>query len=61
VLEQIDLYWLPSREAVFTIRALVLTQGGGLFLREAVIELQGSPERPFLVHVWRQGLLRADR
>jgi general secretion pathway protein K len=61
VLEQIDPYWLPSRESVFTIRALGRTQGGGLFLREAVIELQGGPERPFLVYVWRQGVLPADR
>jgi general secretion pathway protein K len=55
VLEQIDLHWQPSREAVFTIRAEALTQGGGRFVREAVIELDGSPERPFLVHAWRQG------
>ena len=60
VLEQIDLYWLPSREAVFTIRAVGRTQGGGLFMREAVIELDGSPERPFLVYVWRQGLPAGD-
>ncbi len=56
VLEQIDLFWLPSREAVFTIRADGRTVGGGRFVREAVIELDGSPERPFLVHAWRQGL-----
>jgi general secretion pathway protein K len=55
VLEQIDLYWLPSREAVFTVRADARTAGGGRFVREAVIELDGSPERPFLVHAWRQG------
>ena len=60
LLEQIDLYWLPSREAVFTIRAVGRTQGGGLFIREAVIELDGSPERPFLVYVWRQGLPAGD-
>jgi general secretion pathway protein K len=56
VLEQIDLYWLPSREALFTIRAEAWTPGGGRFVREAVIELDGSPERPFLVHAWRQGI-----
>jgi general secretion pathway protein K len=56
VLEQIDLYWLPSREAVFTIRAVGRTPGGGMFIREALIELDGSPERPFLVYVWRQGV-----
>jgi general secretion pathway protein K len=55
VLAQIDLYWLPSREAVFTIRAEARTPGGGRFVREAVIELDGSPQRPFLVHAWRQG------
>jgi hypothetical protein len=54
VLGQIDLYWLPSREAVFTIRAEARTSGGGRFVREAVIELDGSPQRPFLVHAWRQ-------
>jgi general secretion pathway protein K len=53
-LEQIDLYWLPSREAVFNVRAEAWTPGGGRFVREAVIELDGSPERPFLVHAWRQ-------
>lgn len=55
VLEQIDLFWLPSREAVFTIRADARTDGGGRFVREAVIELDGSPEQPFLVYAWRQG------
>jgi general secretion pathway protein K len=54
VLAQIDLYWLPSREAVFTVRSEGRTAGGGRFVREAVIELDGSPERPFLVHAWRQ-------
>jgi general secretion pathway protein K len=53
VLEQLDLYWLPSREAVFTVRAEAWTRSGGRFVREAVIELDGSPERPFLVHAWR--------
>jgi general secretion pathway protein K len=61
VLEQIDLYWLPSREAVFTIRAEGRTPGGGLFVREALIELDGSPERSFLVYVWRQEVPAADR
>jgi general secretion pathway protein K len=54
VLAQLDLYWLSSREAVFTVRAEASTPGGGRFVREAVIELDGSPERPFLVHAWRQ-------
>jgi len=61
VVEQIDLYWRPSREGAFAIRAEGRTSGGGLFLREALIELGGSPERPFLVYVWRQGAPVADR
>jgi general secretion pathway protein K len=56
VLNQVDLYWLPSREAVFAIRAVGRTPDGGMFIREAVVELDGSPERPFLVYAWRQGL-----
>jgi len=56
VLEQIDLDWLPSREIVFRIRAEGRTNGGGRFVREAVIELDGGRERPYLVHAWRQGL-----
>jgi hypothetical protein len=55
VLELIDPYWLPSRESVFAIRAVGRTPGGGMFVREALIELDGSPERPFLVYVWRRG------
>jgi hypothetical protein len=30
----------------------------GRFVREAVIELDGSPRRPFLVQAWRQGKRR---
>jgi hypothetical protein len=40
---------------VFTIRAEARTPGGGHFVREAVIELDGSPEQPYLVYTWRQG------
>jgi general secretion pathway protein K len=56
MLEQLDLYWLPSREAVFTIHAVGRTPGGGIFVREAVIELTGRPQQPFLVYAWRQGI-----
>jgi Type II secretion system (T2SS), protein K len=60
VLEQVDRYLLPSRKTVFTIRAVGSTSGGGLFIREALIELDGSPERPFLVYAWRQGIPADD-
>jgi general secretion pathway protein K len=50
-------YFIPSRDLVFTIRALGHTSGGGRFLRQAVIELGFSRERPFLVHAWSRGSL----
>jgi general secretion pathway protein K len=54
-------YLLPSREVIYTIRALGSTGGGGNFLREAVIELGASQYRPFLVHAWRRGLMTPER
>jgi general secretion pathway protein K len=60
LLEQLELYFLPTRDAVFTIRALARTDDGGTFLREAVIELDGGPERPFLVLDWRRGRLPVE-
>jgi general secretion pathway protein K len=52
-------YLLPSREVIYTIRALGST-GGGNFLREAVIELGASQYRPFLVHAWRRGFMTPE-
>lgn len=57
--EDLEFYFLPSRELVFTIRALARTADGGTFLREAVIELGSGQDQPFLVHVWRRGTLAA--
>jgi general secretion pathway protein K len=60
LLGQLELYLLPTRDAIFTIRALARTDDGGSFLREAVIELDGGPEQPFLVLEWRRGRLPAE-
>jgi general secretion pathway protein K len=60
LLEQLELYFLPTRDAVFTIRALARTADGGTFVREAVIELGADPSAPFLVHDWRRGHLPAE-
>ena len=57
----VQAYLLPSRELIFTMKALGRTQGGGSFLREAVIELGTSQARPFLVHVWRRGPMPAEQ
>lgn len=60
LLEQLELYFLPTRDAVFTIRAQARTSDGGTFVREAVIELGADPSLPFLVHSWRRGHLSAE-
>jgi general secretion pathway protein K len=52
----LESYLIRSREVIYTIRALARA-AGGTFLREAVVELSVGPDRPFLVHAWRRGLL----
>ena len=53
----IEPYLIPSREVMYTVRAEAGTAGGGVFVREAVIELTGEPGQPFRVHAWRRGYL----
>ncbi|MGI9419281.1 MAG: hypothetical protein ACR2RA_15745 [Geminicoccaceae bacterium] len=51
-------YVLPSRDLVFEIRALGQTAGGGRFLRESIVALDGGPsELPFSIFLWRRGTL----
>ena len=57
VLFEIEVYFVPSREIMFQVQAVARTTGGGVFVREAVIELTAQPERPFQVHAWRRGAL----
>jgi general secretion pathway protein K len=57
LLAELENYIVPSREVVFTIRALGRTSGGGRFLRRAVIELDPGRDRPFLVYAWSRGTL----
>ena len=45
-LDELEFYLLPTRDLVFTVRALARTPDGGTFLREAVIELGGSRTSP---------------
>ena len=54
---EIEAYFIPSREIVFRVLAEARTAGGGVFVREAVIELMLEPGRPFLVHAWQRGEL----
>jgi hypothetical protein len=55
--ESLEQYIVPSRELVFTIRALGRTSDGARYVREAVIELGPSADQPFLVYAWRRGTL----
>jgi len=54
----LEVYFVPSREIMFRVLAEARTAGGGVFVREAVIELTLQPERPFLVHAWQRGELQ---
>ena len=55
---EIEVYFVPSREIMYRVVAEARTAGGGVFVREAVIELAMQPERPFVVHAWQRGELR---
>jgi general secretion pathway protein K len=51
-------YVLPSRDLVFEIRSLGQTEGGGRFLRETIIALDGGRGAlPFSTYIWRRGSL----
>lgn len=59
LLEPIEDYLLPSRELIFNIRALGESDGGGRFVREAIIALDGGREAlPFTTYAWQRGTLR---
>lgn len=53
----LEIYFIPSREIMYTVRAEARTQGGGVFVREAVVELTAEPGHPFRSHAWRRGSL----
>ncbi len=48
-----------SRIAVYTIRAEARANSGAVFVREAVINLEGDPGRLYRVLEWRRGSLAA--
>jgi general secretion pathway protein K len=54
---EIEVYFVPSRQIMYRVVAEARTTGGGVFVREAVIELSGVPEQPFMVHSWGRGAL----
>ena len=51
-------YLLPTRNLVFEIRALGETSGGGRFVRESIVALDGGlGALPFSTYLWRRGVL----
>ena len=48
-------YFVFSSEILFRVRATGTSAGGGVFVRQAVIELLGDSAEPFLIHDWRRG------
>ncbi|UCH75160.1 MAG: hypothetical protein JSU82_04770 [Rhodospirillales bacterium] len=49
--------WLArGRGRVVYVTAKAETPGGGVFLREAVIELRPGADPPFVTHGWRPAL-----
>lgn len=58
LLFELELYFVPSREIMYTVRAEAQGAGGGVFVREAVVELTADPSQPFDVHDWRRGDLQ---
>ena len=47
-----------SRARAFTIRAEGQTAGGGIFVREAIVELTGDRDQPIAVRQWEQARTR---
>lgn len=55
-LYDLEEYFTFSNDIMFTIRAEAESEGGGVFVREAVIEAAGDQDEPFAIHSWRQAL-----
>ncbi len=49
-------YLLPSRELIFEIKAVGESDGGGRFIREVIVVLDGGREElPFTIYYWNRG------
>lgn len=42
-------------EESYTVRAEARSEGGAVFVREAILSLTGAPGQPFFVHDWKRG------
>lgn len=53
-------YTLGRSRGSYTIRAEARLESGGVFVREAVVQITRSAARPFYFHRWRQGSRRPE-
>jgi general secretion pathway protein K len=51
----LDQFLSPGAARAVTIRSEGRTPGGGLFVREAVVDITGNLENPYVFLAWRQG------
>lgn len=59
---ELDAYFLPSRELVFSITSEGRSEQGGRFVRQAIVALDGGGGRtlPFTLYAWRRGQSLSD-
>ncbi|MEZ5932002.1 MAG: type II secretion system protein GspK [Alphaproteobacteria bacterium] len=56
--DDIQAYLIPSRDLVFSIESLGTSEGGGRFMREAVVALDGGVRHlPYTLYAWHPGRL----
>jgi general secretion pathway protein K len=56
IIYDLELYFVFSRVTTYTIRAEGRSDGGATFVREAVVDLAGGEDLPYLVYVWQRGV-----
>jgi len=56
-------YLVPSRDLMFSIESLGISDGDGRFLREVVVALDGGTRNrrlPFTIYAWKRGTLPSE-
>lgn len=54
IIYELELYFVFSRATTYTVRAEAVSDGGAAFIREAVIDLAGGTDLPYLIYGWRR-------
>ncbi len=51
----LEQFFAPGPSRVVTIRSEGRTPGGGLFVREAAVDMTGKADNPYVILAWRKG------